>query len=288
MWKLDKPNDCPELVFKTCVSNKKNKTLRDNLLTLSPNIKKSSIEFENLFLTNQIHTLNKCHEVFQSVPAEEWPKIYTGNFASKKSPGRIFYDKLLNLPKHSLCPLCAQRDVSTLDHYLPKTVFPTLVVSPLNLIAACSNCNKIKGDSTFNSMSEATIHPYFDDIDTDIWLFANILQGDDISFNFFVSKPHSWSELLYSRVKNHFNTFQLNNLYSAHASQDIVSIKYKLINLFAKYGLNYVKIDIQESIDALEHTSKNSWRLAMYRELYNNDWFLNEWLPNQVRIFLNM
>ena len=137
-------------------------------------------------------------------------------------------------------------------------------------------------------MSEATIHPYFVDIDTDIWLFANILQGDDISFNFFVSKPHSWSELLYSRVKNHFNTFQLNKLYSAHASQDIVSIKYKLINLFAKYGLNYVKIDIQESIDALEHTSKNSWRLAMYRELYNNDWFLNEWLPNQVRIFLNM
>ena len=84
-----------------------------------------------------------------------------------------------------------------------QTVFPTLVVSPLNLIAACSNCNKIKGDSTFNSMSEATIHPYFDDIDTDIWLFANILQGDDISSNFFVSKPHSWSELLYSRVKNH-------------------------------------------------------------------------------------
>ncbi|MBS5787951.1 MAG: hypothetical protein KIC98_08570 [Clostridioides difficile] len=288
MWKLDKPDDCPELVFKTCVSNKQNKTLRDDLLLQSTAVKNSSVQFEDLFLTNQIHTISKSHEVFQSVPADEWHKIYTGNFAKKKSPGRIFYDKLLNIPKHSLCPLCAQRDVSTLDHYLPKTIYPTLVVSPLNLIAACSNCNKIKGDSTFESMYKATIHPYFDDIDTDIWLFAEILQGNDFAFKFFVSRPDSWSELLYSRVKNHFDVFKLNKLYSAHASQDIVSIKYKLINLYAKYGLDYVKIDIQECIESLEYVSKNSWRLAMYRELYNNSWFLNEWLPNQVRILLNL
>ncbi|CEN87620.1 hypothetical protein [Paraclostridium sordellii] len=288
MWKLDKPTDCPELVFKTCVNNKKDINLRKNLLAYSTKVKNSSTEFENLFLTNQVHKLNKYHDVFNNVPSDEWPKIYTGNFAKKKSPGRVFYDKLLSIPKYSLCPLCAQRDVSTLDHYLPKTVFPTLVVSPLNLIASCSNCNKLKGDSTFDSMYEATIHPYFDDIDTDTWLFAEILRGDDISFRFFVSCPESWPELLCFRLKNHFDTFELNKLYSAHASQDIVSIKYKLINLYAKYGLESVKLDIQECIESLKHVSKNNWRLAMYRELSTNDWFLNEWLPNQVRIILKI
>lgn len=278
MWKLDKPSDDATKIFKECVSNKKESTIRTNLLAHTSSIKISTDEFESKFLKNEIHKMNPMHNVYDTIPKKEWEKIYTDKFVKKGSPGRIYYDKLLSLPKYETCPLCAQRTVSTLDHYLPKTVFPTLVVSPLNLVACCFDCNKIKNDNTISSMEDATIHPYFDDIDNDIWLVANIIEGDLLSFKFFVIKPISWDTLLYLRVKKHFEVYELNKLYTSHASREMVSIQHILIKLYKSAGIESVKSHIKTSIESCTCLSLNSWRVAMYRALYNNEWFYNVWL----------
>ena len=59
----------------------------------------------------------------------------------KNGPGRATYDLLKLSAKGGFCPLCGQRNVSTLDHYLPKESYPDLSILPINLVRACSDCN---------------------------------------------------------------------------------------------------------------------------------------------------
>jgi hypothetical protein len=54
-----------------------------------------------------------------SVTARELKAVYTQRFAKLGAPGRVVYDVLITSATNGKCPLCAHRDVSTLDHFLP-------------------------------------------------------------------------------------------------------------------------------------------------------------------------
>ena len=102
-------------------------------------------------------------------------KVYTNRMAKEGAPGRPVYNALKLAARR--CPLCGHRDVSTLDHYLPKTAFPLLCVTPSNLVPACSDCNKVKSDALPATAADQTLHPYFDDADQDAWLKAEVVQA---------------------------------------------------------------------------------------------------------------
>jgi hypothetical protein len=93
---------------------------------------------------------------------------------SVPSFGRVLYEKLLNLVE--VCPLCRVGRVRTIDHHLPKSLFPYLAVVPDNLVPACSDCNKAKGNTAPFRNDEQTLHPYFDDIGDQRWLAARVIE----------------------------------------------------------------------------------------------------------------
>src|SRR5262245_19880217 len=74
----------------------------------------------------------------------EMVAVYDNRLVKKTAPGRRIYDKIFTSAPNDKCPLCGHRNVKTLDHYLPKALFPALTVTPINLIPACSDCNKAK------------------------------------------------------------------------------------------------------------------------------------------------
>lgn len=284
MWKLNKPSLNAKSVFTDSISNKKVISLRTSLLSCSNYVDSASKEFELKVSSSKTHEISKMHHLYDIVEKSEWPKVYDNNFAKSSSLGRKYYDQIMSIPKFSRCPICAQRDVSTLDHYLPKTEFPALVLSPLNLIPCCSDCNKLKKNIVFKDMSEATIHPYFDDVDNDIWLKAELMENVEPIFKFFVVHPSSWTPVLFDRMKNHFNLFKLGNLYTSHSAQELYNIEYELSKLYIKGGKNLVKLDIIDKIEGRERFCLNSWELAMYRALLNNDWFYDEWLCSKANL----
>ena len=96
-------------------------------------------------------------------------RVYDGRMAAQGSPGRAIYDAIKVGSPNGLCPLCGQRVVATLDHYLPKSRYAALAVNPANLIPACSDCNKAKSDAVAD-----TLHPYYDNIENDLWLRAEL------------------------------------------------------------------------------------------------------------------
>ena len=100
----------------------------------------------------------------------------------KEKLARKYYDKLLSLAPLNRCPYCGIGQVSTLDHYLPKTKFLIFSVLPYNLVASCKDCNTGKLDSYATTQNKQTLHPYYDDFTSEQWLYARVLQPLKIEF----------------------------------------------------------------------------------------------------------
>ncbi|MBU1376327.1 MAG: hypothetical protein KKE02_14725 [Alphaproteobacteria bacterium] len=61
------------------------------------------------------------------------------------------------------CPMCGSGTTGTLDHYLPRAVYPEFSIFSLNLVPACSHCNSgEKGSTITGDDDEYFLHPYFD------------------------------------------------------------------------------------------------------------------------------
>lgn len=61
-----------------------------------------------------------------------------------------------------LCLMCGGTGMGTLDHYLPKDIYPEFSIFSANLVPAC-NCNSLRRTThKGNASPERVIHPYFD------------------------------------------------------------------------------------------------------------------------------
>ena len=99
--------------------------------------------------------------------------VYDSKFVKAEKIKNKYYDHLMSLAKSGKCPICGIGQVSTLDHYLAKAIYPTYAVTPCNLVPVCKDCNFTKRDSALDPMC-APLHAYYDDIDSVIWLKAII------------------------------------------------------------------------------------------------------------------
>jgi 5-methylcytosine-specific restriction endonuclease McrA len=273
MQKLPKPIDSPLEVFQTCISNIQNDNLKTRLTSVEANIVVAAAEFDTAATQAKLHTLVTQTTVNGVVTRDEMSDVYDFKMARKNTPGRPFYDKLMAAPVYGRCPLCGQRTVSTLDHHLPKGHYPALAVVPTNLVPACGDCNKSKGTTHPTTADKQTLHPYYDDVEGQLWLRAEIIESSPPALRFFVESPADWDAVKNERVNHHFNLLNLGKLYGSHAAEELVNIRAALSNLFAQAGFNGVRQHLQEQAASYGAARLNSWQAAMYRALATNDWF---------------
>ncbi|RMH47322.1 MAG: hypothetical protein D6694_02180 [Gammaproteobacteria bacterium] len=135
------------------------------------------------------------------------------------------------------CAICdgTMNHAITVEHYLPKSIYPVLALHPHNLIPACDKCNSLKGEKdplkdgrTFQSV----VMPYreavrdiarleFSDVDGDI--IVNLLPANPDPHTLekitvlseLFDLPGQWQrnmpeigQIAYRRVKQHFRTLQ--------------------------------------------------------------------------------
>jgi len=270
--KLGKPVDDPENVFLTCISRVRDPALKARLLSVKTDVKAASDEFEAAASTATLHLLLPQANV-GAVSKDEMSDVYTIRMAKKGTPGRPIYDRLMSAPAHGRCPLCGQGKVSTLDHHLPKEHFPALVVTPINLVPACADCNKVKTNNIPRSQKEQTLHPYFDDVQGDLWLHAEVVEGVPASIRFFVQAPAVWDALMADRVRYHFEIFKLGALYGSYAAEELVNIQYSLGKIFPHAGAAGVSAHLMDQKETYGAAHMNSWQTAMYGALAASDWF---------------
>jgi hypothetical protein len=138
-------------------------------------IRHEELRYLELAPNSKLFELTESADVGGLLSQEEMEKVYTGTFSRKSSKLRSIYDRIKLAPKNGLCPLCGQRIVSQLDHYLPKKGFPAFSITPANLVPSCSDCNKTKLTIVANTAQKQILHPYFDDLGDCIWLKAEVI-----------------------------------------------------------------------------------------------------------------
>jgi hypothetical protein len=272
MWTVRLPQLDPGQTFETCIGGMRDAELQQRLQSATPLITQASVDYEVAANSNLFHTIPPGNEV-GSVSAKEMSKLYDSRMVPTRSPGRVAYDLLLSAPRHGICPLCGVRTVSTLDHYLPKARYPAYAVNPLNLVAACQDCNKAKLNKIPATSSEETLHPYFDNIDNERWLMAEVVNTAPAVLRFFVQGPTTWSPILASRVQYQFEMLRHSKSYPLHAASELASIRTGLMKLLAAGGQVAVSKQLTERAQSCKADRLNSWRTATYEALAASDWF---------------
>lgn len=273
MKKLTKPNDSALDVFNACIERIRDNDLKNRLSACSQEIVDTSNEFDTKASVAQLHTIIPKDKVAKNVTVEEMKSVYTNRMAKKLASGRIYYDRLMSLPEHGRCPLCSQRVVSTLDHYLPKAHFPALAVSPFNLIPSCQDCNKTKSETIPSCSEEETLHPYYDDVESFVWIKARLNESIPVAIEFYVDPPEQCDPILMERMKYHFSSFNLASLYSSHAAEELASIEYTSKRVFNESGAIELKKHLAETAEGKRVVNLNSWQSALYTCLSENNWF---------------
>lgn len=281
MRPLDKPDINVEDIFCACSEHFRDKDLVNRLLSCKDSIVKISSDFDKLATEHETYKMDESIANKGVVTDKELKKVYTEKMAAPNSIGKKYYSQILAMPHNELCPLCGARMVSTLDHYLPKAKYPSLSVTPTNLIAACRDCNFDKSDIEFTSSDDETLHPYYDNIENHRWLFCDVMESNPISFKYGIKMMDTTDEILFQRITNHFDTFNLGKLYSVKASEMISGIESMLKRLYSRAGESAVRLQIEEDMLSRELLSLNSWQSAFYRGIHNSKWFFSEWIADE-------
>ena len=208
----------------------------------------------------------------------EMKELYKKGMSSASGPARFFYDKLMGAAPHGTCPLCGQGKVRNLDHHLPQSKYPALVVTPINLVPSCRDCNSAKLSKVPKAIGEQTIHPYFDDVTGARWLHAVIAKSDPPVLLYEVRPPNGWSQVTGDRLRHHMTVFKLAAAFTLYAGEELSQIAAELQDLHGKGGPSVVRQELQTRAHNRESTHRNSWQTAMYFGLAESEWFCTDGL----------
>ncbi|MFE4755470.1 HNH endonuclease [Streptomyces mirabilis] len=220
-----------------------------------------------------LHDLDRSEFTVPGISASDAVRWAYENGMVSTRDGRAVYDRIMAAPPDETCPLCGHGSVRTLDHFLPKRMFPALCVDPLNLVPACADCNHAKGDGLPSTAGTTPLHPYLDRIDHDPWLGAKVTVSSPIWLDFFVSPPVTWEQVLIDRTRYHFALFGLARLFAVQANRTVSSIRKQLTELLNAGGKDMVRTYLSAEADTRLAHRLNGWEAVTYRTLARDDAF---------------
>jgi hypothetical protein len=272
MWKLERPSHSARQTFTTCISRVRDRGLKSRLEGVTQDVENASVEYDAAAQIQSLQQIVRSSVVGADITRQEMEAVYTQRMVPENSPGRDIYNDLISIAR-GRCPLCGHGSVTTLDHMLPKVHYPALSVVPLNLVPSCADCNKAKLNSFPAAAEEVTIHPYYDNIDDHRWLQAEIVMTQPAALRFKVNPSGFWDPILRQRVLNHFQLFGLATLYGCQSAEELLHIRYQLIELYQAGGPGEVKLWLKDREVSCEKARRNSWRTAAYEAWAASDWF---------------
>lgn len=149
---------------------------------------------------------------FPDYDSVELLRLYNERLSKKGTQPRKYYNELIKRSPDRKCLLCHVGEASTLDHFLPKDIFPSLSISYNNLIPACDYCNRTKSKYYSLTKEQQLIHPLFDLFYNHNWLKATYSERDNVIYFDINYAPYT---IEYARALFHVKKFGLLETYSA-------------------------------------------------------------------------
>lgn len=262
---LDAPAQNAASVYEISISKIRDKAAKARFVAATAEIKAGSIRYIRALETGR---LSLEHDfTLAAVSQAEMSRHYKDRFTAKGSPGRPTYDQI-KVRARGRCPMCGPRPVGTLDHYWPKAPHTSLAVHPLNLVPCCWQCNHRKREFQPTCRGEELLHPYIDNLGTEVWLGCEIVEvGGGHAFLFKPVRPASWSATTFQRLCHHFDFFDLDALYASQAADELESIRHSLADLLTDDGASGVRAHLEREARSRELNEPNGWQAGMYRAM---------------------
>lgn len=277
MKRLPRPNFSPGDIYASCVSGVSGADLAIRFNVATADILALAQLYENRASSNELYLFpsspwgHGAALTLGELTKDELTSLYTNQMAKSGQPARSYYDRIKSLAPLGKCPYCGFGQVSTLDHFLSKSRYPSFSVLPINLIPACTDCNKGKGAEVLDAQNQIP-HPYFEgvSIETDTWLYASVQETMPATAMFLVNPPNSWSVELARRVINYAHDLKLTSRFAIEAASELASLSDFLSQLVTNQRIGeYLGMIAQVERD----NRRNSWKAALYQALSESAWY---------------
>ena len=235
--------------------------------------------YEQKVLGNTLFEIPRIQNISALVDKNKIISYYEYRLLNKPN-GRLLYDEIMQSAPYEICPFCTMRKVKTIDHFLPKSEYPSYAITPLNLVPCCRDCNMDKKISYPTDPKNQTFHPYFDNVENECWLKAKLMQTEPLSFQFEVIKPANWDDVKFCRAVAHFNDYNINEIFSSNANRELRAMQDQFRNLYIK-DKRLLKTFLEDSFKSCQNgAGLIDFKTLVYKELATKEWFLNGCLGN--------
>lgn len=282
MWTLDRPDDSlREELIRAC-SEPGSRGIRSDiktrlLLSLDP-LREIGHAFEHAAELGETWKLNDSQFRNCFVTRSELRDSYEQHLV--RGTGRKVYDRILAMALLEMCAYCALGLASTLDHFLPKSDFPSLSLEPLNLVPTCKDCNHKKSSKLATSAVEEGVHPYFWATEEN-WLTCSVsLQDGDLSPFFAAAPCPHLSHETNLRIENMMTSLDLPLRYARASAGQIAELK-TTVQMWPNNPFNgeLFKEHVAERVESLRNTyGANHWKYALWLGISSADWNVYDWL----------
>lgn len=273
MWSVKSPSFESGATFDLCADRINSAVLRAKMKGIRQKIVNLCTEYEAYAKLGKLYLVETHKKGIGAVGGADLIKNYTGRMVGKKMPARAIYDALKILPRNDRCPFCRYGTIETLDHVLPKESYPGLSVAPKNLVGSCNRCNKGKHAAVPTGAKDCAVHPYFDEIDGQRWLIAEIVETKPAAALFSVGITPGFHANLRARVLHQFDALDLAHLYSNVATEEIAGIAEELEEVFQAGGFTDVAAHLERKCRSRHKSDGNSWQAALYEAMASSSWY---------------
>ncbi|KPW35163.1 hypothetical protein ALO87_100719 [Pseudomonas syringae pv. apii] len=264
-------------VFDTCVSGLDNPDLAERFKAARDSIIELFLGYTEKASTSELYCLplsahaKPDQEVVATLTKKEFMSLYSNQLLNKGKAARTYYDKLIISAPLAKCPLCGFGQATTLDHFLSKARYPAYSILPINLVPACTDCNKVKGACAVTEANQQS-HLYFECVrfEKEPWVFAELVETTPPTIRYFAEPPGEWPDPLKLRAKNHFKNLDLARRFGIEAAAELS-------------GMIEVLDDLETCEDRKDHLKRfasserknraNHWKAPMYEALSESQWF---------------
>lgn len=269
MRHIEKPDFAVSDIVKCCTDSmhktKEQLPLIEAYKAAIPELEQYDIVYKQAMEKGEVYKLTPHTRVTDAIGSKQMEALYSKQFVKNKMPRALYYDRIMAGARNHICPYCAERDVSTLDHFLPKAHFPKLAINALNLIPSCTDCNEEKQSTFFSKAEDVPLHPYYDDVQNTAWLFASFKSNNICSIVFYAKHD---DPLLEKRLQTHMKYYKLAQLYQIKVAEECRAYQMMWNNILQSgWGKNALVELLKYSFASTYSNEINSWRTAFYRAM---------------------
>jgi hypothetical protein len=198
--------------------------------------------------------------------------LYEKRIVAKSGACRSTYDDIY--VSTASCPFCLDGEIYEVDHFLPQAHHHDVVMYPGNLVPICHACNHIKLELRPVDARRSLLHPYFDRLPAQPWLFAQLnRKADGPVLNYWVHLNEAQHGNIAPRLEYHFATLQLDRRMRVRSAKVLVELQADVEGYLADLGADGLKAHFAS--EAAKHYNRhgNTLEAAAYRAASVNDAF---------------